>query len=1503
MQTMIRLFNVHVLSQVSTTVKTWAVLLTLLTGLTSVAVAQVVSVVPAKNALNVSPSTTVQVTFSAAMLTSSFNDTTSFIVSGVTSGRHRGTIVFSGGNTIATFTPTVAFKQGEVVIVDLTSNLKNASNVSITPVVYSFRTSVSSTPGTFAAKVDYATGSSPMSIYTCDVDGDGDADVLTANSGSTTVSVFKNNGNGTFAAKVDYTTGSSPRSVYACDADGDGDADIMVANNGSTTVSVLKNNGNGTFAAKVDYTTGSSPRIVYASDIDGDGDADMLIPNSTSNTISVLKNNGNGTFAAKVDYTTGSSPRSASAGDIDNDGDVDIFAANSSSNTVSVLKNNGNGTFAAKVDYTTGTSPRSVYASDIDGDGDADMMIANNGTTTVSVLKNNGDGTFAAKVDYTAGSNPMSIYAYDIDGDGDGDIMVANNGTTTVSVLKNNGDGTFVAKVDYTVGSSPYAVYASDIDSDGDVDMLAANSGSTTFSVLKGDPFPSSTITATSDANGSITPSGTVTVNNGANQVFTITPNTGYHIDSVIVDGVKVEATASYTFTNITSNHTIRLVFAINTYTLSASAVNGSVIKNPDQINYNYGTQVILTATPNFGYNFTHWSGDVTGLKNPDTLTMDANKSVTASFALNTYSLTINATNGSVTQNPAQANYEQGTQVILTAIPNTGYHFVDWSGDVTGATNPDTLTMDGNKIVTAAFAINTYTLTVNAVNGNVAKNPDQVSYEHGTQVELVATANSEYHFVEWSGDFTGTTNPDTLTMDANKSVTASFALNTYTLTINATNGSVTQNPAQANYEYGTQVILTAIPNTGYHFIDWSGDVTGTENPDTLTMDGNKAVTAAFAINTYTLTVNAVNGNVVKNPDQVSYEHGTQVELIATANNGYHFVEWSNDFAGTANPDTLTMDGNKTITANFAINIYTLTINAENGSVTQNPVQANYEHGMQVELTATPNTGYHFVDWKDDLSGAENPDTLTMDGNKIVTATFDINTYALTVDALENGSITPGTITIDYGSSQTFTITANPGYHTDSVFIDGVFVDSLVSYTFNNVTANHTMYATFAINTYTITTTAGTNGSITPSGVVEVNYGTNQTFAISPNSGYIIDSVVVDGASVGSVTSYEFTAVTANHSIAGYFSFNDTIKFRTFKESVADFTAKTIKLAYKKGKDKVLRIVAQPNMLTALENVFAKQVPKAGRTFLGVSQGTNKDSAKAYAWIDLKKGADLAKGFKTAHTGQSYPLDYFRDASKGTVKKLFKAIKFESKYNNPAIAQGILLKLNIFASAAGVTPEGFGSLVIDTASTLFGRNVQGLTLVQLADYFDSIMTYWKRFGVDAIEDYQELGNFTLLVLKPINERFYIALDTALATRNYTTDSAAIVAKKPYSVILKGAKTATDVGIVKYIPTTKAGVLSFEADNNTIPSGILLEQNYPNPFNPQTAIGFSLLAVGNVSLKIYDVLGREVTTLINNETMEEGMHEIQFDASRLSSGVYYYRLQAGTFTETKKMVLMK
>ncbi|MEI6327492.1 MAG: VCBS repeat-containing protein, partial [Candidatus Roizmanbacteria bacterium] len=156
--------------------------------------------------------------------------------------------------------------------------------------------------GTFAAKADYGTGTSPRSVAIGDLNGDGKADLAVANQDSATVSVFLNNGNGTFAAKADYVAGTSPRSVAIGDLNGDGKADLVVASQESTTISVFLNNGNGTFAAKADYATGTNPETVSIGDLNGDGKADLAVANYSDNTVSVFLNNGNGTFAAKADY-------------------------------------------------------------------------------------------------------------------------------------------------------------------------------------------------------------------------------------------------------------------------------------------------------------------------------------------------------------------------------------------------------------------------------------------------------------------------------------------------------------------------------------------------------------------------------------------------------------------------------------------------------------------------------------------------------------------------------------------------------------------------------------------------------------------------------------------------------------------------------------------------------------------------------------------------------------------------------------------------------------------------------------------------------------------------------------------------------------------------------------------------------------------------------------------------------------------------------------------------
>ncbi|MBS4028131.1 MAG: T9SS type A sorting domain-containing protein [Ignavibacteriales bacterium] len=100
-----------------------------------------------------------------------------------------------------------------------------------------------------------------------------------------------------------------------------------------------------------------------------------------------------------------------------------------------------------------------------------------------------------------------------------------------------------------------------------------------------------------------------------------------------------------------------------------------------------------------------------------------------------------------------------------------------------------------------------------------------------------------------------------------------------------------------------------------------------------------------------------------------------------------------------------------------------------------------------------------------------------------------------------------------------------------------------------------------------------------------------------------------------------------------------------------------------------------------------------------------------------------------------------------------------------------------------------------------------------------------------------------------------------------------------------------------------IVSAEENNQQSPASFTLHQNYPNPFNPQTVIGFSLLAVSNVTLKVHNILGQEVATLLHNSLMDAGKHEVTFDGTHLPSGLYFVKLQAGNFSETKKVALLK
>jgi hypothetical protein len=193
-------------------------------------------------------------------------------------------------------------------------------------------------------------------------------------------------------------------------------------------------------------------------------------------------------------------------------------------------------------------------------------------------------------------------------------------------------------------------------------------------------------------------------------------------------------------------------------------------------------TAVTLTAVAGASSAFAGWSGDCTGSGTTCVLTMDANKNVTATFNPR-YTLTITTTGsgtGTVSANPPGPAYAPGTSVTLTASPASGSSFSGWSGACSGSGTTCTLTMDANKSVTATFLIiPRYTLalsTTGSGSGAVTTNPAAPDYASGTVVTLTASPASGSSFSGWSGDCSGSSTTCVVTMDANRSVTATFVL-------------------------------------------------------------------------------------------------------------------------------------------------------------------------------------------------------------------------------------------------------------------------------------------------------------------------------------------------------------------------------------------------------------------------------------------------------------------------------------------------------------------------------------------------------------------------------------------------------------------------------------------------------------------------------------------------------------------------------------------------------
>lgn len=1080
------------------------------------------------------------------------------------------------------------------------------------------------------------------------------------------------------------------------------------------------------------------------------------------------------------------------------------------------------------------------------------------------------------------------------------------------------------------------------------VDTNGNESGITGF--VYGTPYIYYPVNALAYGHGMITPAGMSYPLYGDTLTFTMTPDSGYHIDSVVVDGSSVGVLNDYTFYDITTPHDIAAYFSINQYSIQTYTAGPGTVVPPGATTVSHGDSITLTVTADLHHHI-------------DSLVIDR-------------PIEIEAMTGGDTPKRAQRSSGSGP----AAQPLTAEMVF-----VPGGANTDTVmtytfngVTEGHKLE-AYFSVNRHAITaVTAGNGAFAAFGDTLA-AHGDTIAYCIVPDPYHHLDSVVVDgiavdstagytFAGVTGPH--------SITAYFSPNTLDhFLVEADSGGVigTQTAGQSFL-----IRTTAVDASNGLIPSFTGTVWFTSTDTTMSVFGGPQ-SVPFTGGQHgpqLVTFYRAGNHTITVFDSASGKSGTSNVFVTEPGPLNHFTV--TDTSGGAVPDQVANhlffvrmtahDVYGNVQTNYSgppeVGVSGAVVTAGDGPT------ATFTNGvLPVHPMLIASSGYYSINVSDagyEKSGNSNsfwvhPDTVGID--------------AVAVD----GSISPAShLVVVRGDTVTFTYSPYSGHHFDSVVVDGVAVlDSTSQYTFANVQAPHQIAAYFSLNQYPVTADHFGSGSVSPSGTTYVTHGDSLQFVITAAPFHHIDSLVIDDTTIGgeetivreekgrtsvrslrsrpsaperlmtgtrtviyagaptdTLMTYTFPAVFEGHTIDAFFSANPNIppSFTAVLPDTAIARFDTLHFTYAandpEGGSVTFFIVQGPDstlidsLTGAVTFIPAPMMHGIFPLVVEVRDDSVSVFDTAFVRVNLYgdvSGNGVISAFDAAkvlqHTVNIDTLDELQQrvgdvSGAGGISSLDASYILQYSVGlissfPGGVGKGTAVEAVLAAYAFRIeksdTPDGYRLVV----SVNKPSNTYAMTM-HLA--FDSAVVApgaWRSAALtDSMTSAQRIAadaaQFSLAGLRPLSGAGDAAsFSFTLKDRNYSRTATLFTMKK---FVLNETDHTADIGGIALNVRGLAG----------LPETYALSQNYPNPFNPATTIEYDLPEAASVRITVYNLLGQEVRTLVS-EPMPAGYHSVRWngrndDGRPVASGMYLYRIQAlkgseTKFVQVKKMLMLK